>query len=353
MRNFFTKKPLITNEILKASSFATSESKLEVYEYLVGEKNMNKNLFGTILGFKKGNSQFSFFVYYSHETGRIERFLYNSSDKEDIRKIWIGKISNMIDHDKIENNNISNVNSDIENLYDILEEYKDYFYGGLLRNYPISYLNFKYLNEGKLNKQFYDMFTIELVRDYFFTFSSFHLTDMEMIKYFSQPLLEDSSTTDIGCGNINEEYLDRVINYHLEQNGNISKTFLVNYYKKLFGMFSATKFIEYNKYYYDYYGKIDNKLRINVPSNFNWEKTNYIFKGRGLECINIPSNSQPSSIKELKKYINSNTVTSRTDLINKIIAFNDLSYQKLMNIYTNYNYNPSMITDDKDFLIRK
>ena len=56
-----------------------------IQDYLLGE---HKNLFGTILGFKKGWRKnrhnmieyYSFLLYYSHKTGRIERFQFNGKD---------------------------------------------------------------------------------------------------------------------------------------------------------------------------------------------------------------------------------------------------------------------------------
>jgi hypothetical protein len=58
-------------------------TKLSQKEYLQGKYN---NLFGTILGFKRGrrynndfsqSNFFSFFLFFDHTTGRIERYLIN------------------------------------------------------------------------------------------------------------------------------------------------------------------------------------------------------------------------------------------------------------------------------------
>ena len=62
-----------------------------IQDYLLGE---HKNLFGTILGFKKCWRKnrhnmieyYSFLLYYSHETGMIERYLYNYGCKDRIEK---------------------------------------------------------------------------------------------------------------------------------------------------------------------------------------------------------------------------------------------------------------------------
>jgi hypothetical protein len=58
----------------------------KIKNYLLGD---NPNLFGTIIGFKRGWRKnkpdfldyYSFLLYFSHETGRIERYLYNSGSK--------------------------------------------------------------------------------------------------------------------------------------------------------------------------------------------------------------------------------------------------------------------------------
>lgn len=167
-----------------------------------------------------------------------------------------------------------------------------------------------------------------------------------MINYFSKPIFEDQGLDiDLGSGIINEKYLESVILSHQEKDPFHSKEALRKNYSKLFNSFSAIKFLHFDKYYYNW-DEETNLLAINVPLNFNWKKTNYIFNGRGLECINLPINNQPKAIKDLKRYIISRTITSREDLINKIIKFNNFSYHKLMNIYTNNKFNSSIIVNE-------
>ena len=332
------------------AGFSSNKTRESIIKYLIGD---NQSLYGSILSFRKrwqrndpAALHYSFLLYYSHETGRIERFLFNSPDYQEIRPYWLGKISDIVRYDNFNKiNNIKCEDVDLDSIDDdILGDYQYSFESGFIRNYPLSYLDFNYLNNGTLNKQFYDIFTIELVRDYFLTFNSFHITDMQVINYYTNPVLD--GPYNIGRGYINEEYLNRVVQNHLDKDHHMSRELLIKYYKKLFGIFSATKFREYNKYYYKDAYKNNNKLLINIPVNFNWKKTNYIFNGRGLECINIPLKKQPQSIKDLKAYINTNTVTSRADLINKIISFNYISHCKLMNKLTNNNYNPTMLIEN-------
>ena len=71
--------------------FIEARGKAAIIKYLT---NNQPNLFCTILGFKKGwrkaksnENYFSFLIYYSHETGRIERYLFNSGSKTPVNPV--------------------------------------------------------------------------------------------------------------------------------------------------------------------------------------------------------------------------------------------------------------------------
>lgn len=314
------------------SKTVTRESTEKVLEYLIGDIN-NTNLFGTILGFaKKSNNKFSFFLYILHETGRIERILFNPCSTSDLNLNYEDLKSYVIikNDEKLftEDSNQNIASEKAENIYDNFQKV-------VSTHYPLNLLNLDILNDGNLNKVFFDSFIIELMRDYLWTFSSFHITDMRFLKQNTNPIYQDKFKDvpySVGCGDINLKELE---NFHNSK----KLTTPLSDFAQNFKCFKAWKFIDYN---YLQNNSQDNLLSINLPKNFNWKTTNFILNKYNFRGVNIPSSNIPQLIKDVKTFINSRTITDRDDLIIKVAKFNSRSYNKIMNIYTNGKYNPNM-----------
>ena len=306
-----------------------------VLEYLLGDISNNR-LFGTILGFsKKINTKFSFFLYLSHETGRVERILFNPSSNSDLKftyedlktEIYTG--NSILSENNDQNENIKDSISDIsiEKFNNIINSY-----------YPLKLLNLDVLNDGKLNKIFFDTFMIELLRDYLLTFKSYSVTDMKIISQTTHPIYKENFKNvpyNIGCGEVNNQEIKK---FNSTQN-------LTNFFRG----FNAYKFIEYNRLKFDNPGDI---LYINIPKVFNWRTTKMILNKYNFESMHITPSNDPQIIKDLKSYINSRTITDRDDLITKVFKFNERSYNKIMNLYTNGQYNPNMRITDESIVLK-
>lgn len=147
-----------------------------VIDYLQGD---NKNLYGTILGLKKGwkNNQvvspdfYAFLLFFDHSTGRIERYLINKGVKQEIEFDIINEVIDPINHQDI---------IDSENNKRIRPIYSTPY------NIP-KHLNFHILSDGKLNKVFYRVFLFELFRDYFYSHKSYKIPNMDIIRTWTDP----------------------------------------------------------------------------------------------------------------------------------------------------------------------
>ena len=64
------------------------------------------------------------------------------------------------------------------------------YYKKLLDMYPSRLLNFKLLNDGKLNRNFFNMFMIELLRDYIIFFKSFRTQNMIFLRNLTKPYID-------------------------------------------------------------------------------------------------------------------------------------------------------------------
>lgn len=204
-----------------------------VKDYLIGN---NKNLFGSIIGFKKGwrknNSlipHYSFLLYFSHETGRIERYYYNPGNKSS--EVTEEIVPDIFNSDSHYLNVISSVNSYSEmkesNFISTaeLENYLDDNFlsksdlPSLLENYPLKLLNFKLLHDGKLNNSFFQTFLLELCRDYFIFLNSYKYPNINYIRTYTYPMINYDKWKNIfpnfkhlrnfkiGCGEVNQDLL--------------------------------------------------------------------------------------------------------------------------------------------------
>lgn len=163
----------------------------KITKYLTGG---NPNLYGTIISFNKGwrkkNPDFidhyAFLLYFSHETGRIERFLYNSGNKNNqifdnfnlIFKEDDNEISkfpyNKKNNAKIIHENINELSKYINNIDQILEFV------------ILTELTFKSLNNGKFTNSMLLSFLFELLRDYFIYQQSYHYCDMNILRKYTE-----------------------------------------------------------------------------------------------------------------------------------------------------------------------
>ena len=176
--------------------YLDSHLKSNVRDYLIGD---NKGLIGTILGFKKGwrkvntmIEHYSYILYFSHETGRIERFLFNFGSKEEIIRNRFIPRSHILDtyvpyYQNSINKEVIISQRELEN-YLSPENFNSEDFANIIEKYPKTLLNFKLLNYGKLDTTFYKMFLLELCRDYFFLFSSRKATDLNLIRHFTKSL---------------------------------------------------------------------------------------------------------------------------------------------------------------------
>ena len=133
-------------------------------KYLQGSEN--SNTLGTILGIQRGKNSkiitnpMAILLYLDQRTGRIERYLVNSPDKQPIEILL-----------------------DIEKYYITNEEQ-----------------TFKNLNYGKLDSTFFNGFLLELFRDYLHTFNSYKICDMYYIRNYTLPLYNHRVDGSVGVG---------------------------------------------------------------------------------------------------------------------------------------------------------
>uniref|UniRef100_A0A896Z1S0 Uncharacterized protein n=1 Tax=Coniophora puteana TaxID=80637 RepID=A0A896Z1S0_9AGAM len=316
------------------AGFSTKTSRENIIHYLIGN---NTSLYGTVLAFrkswKKNNPSapyYSFFVYYSHETGRIERFLYNEGSK-DLDKPTL-KLEDFESYNPITDTGLNFNDKDLSTEY--IENYKQ----TVQEKYPNILFNFQLLNDGKLNKQFYDLFILELMRDYFFTELSFGLCDMRVLRHFTTPIVDSVTQSDykdrLGCGKINKKAFNKIINEYSTDNKN-NKELIEKITKNLeycLCFFRAPKFIRFFK-------DKDSIINVNVPENFQHKFSNTIVNHSNLNLISVPNENLPKSILDLKSFINTRKISNRDDLRRRVIDFNKRSYKKLLNIYSCGYYN--------------
>ena len=99
---------------------------------------------------------FSFLLYFSHETGRIERFLFNSGSKELLNKPRLIIDKDLDSFGYIEHyDSEKNINISISELENYLgqEFFSDDNFVNIVETCPDILINFKLLNDGKLNSK--------------------------------------------------------------------------------------------------------------------------------------------------------------------------------------------------------
>ena len=106
--------------------------------------------------------------------------------------------------------------------------------------YPYNLLDFKYLNDGKLDKKFFDLFLLELLLDFLDFGLSFKLGEIRLLKYFTLPIGDTYKES----GYYNFKYGSGKVNIdHIKNTTNSLKE--ISCLIGLFRCFKATKFIYY------------------------------------------------------------------------------------------------------------
>jgi len=288
----------------------------------------NPNLYGSIIAFQKGwrkkNPEFldyySFLLYFSHETGRIERFLYNSGSKNN--QIFNNNFIISNNNDKLSqfpynkqnkpivvHENFNDLNKFINNIDKILELF------------PLAQFSFKALNDGKINKNMFISFLFELLRDYFIFKQSYHYCDMHILrKYTEAKDIITNSNIKLGTGkSIFKKELSKDLTL---MNENITYDGIERVYKSI-TEFYPIKYINYNS---------DNKLLINIPKKFNnkvYQDFINKLENNKYETISLDKSNEPKCLIDLKCSINSRNVINYEDLIIKIIKFNNFTKTKI------------------------
>ena len=110
-----------------------------------------------------------------------------------------------------------------------------------LKIYHLNY-NFNIENNGKLNKDFYHSFKLELIRDYLIFNTSCEIPDMQLLRHLTKPRLDANNpyipNFKLGCGDID---IDIINNYLLKYSEINRENF--NIYIELYG---PIKFILYS-----------------------------------------------------------------------------------------------------------
>jgi hypothetical protein len=298
----------------------------KITKYLTAD---NPNLYGSIIAFQKGwrkkNPEFidyySFLLYFSHETGRIERFLYNSGNKNN--QIFNNLI---IDHNS-NNETISQFpynkkNKDIEvyeNFIDLNKFINDI--DKILELFPLSQFSFKALNDGKINKNMFISFLFELLRDYLIYKQSYKYCDMHILRKYTEAK-DNITNSNFKLGTGKSIFKKELSNDLILMNENITDEGIERVYKAI-TPFDTIKYINYNS---------DNKLLLNIPIKFN----NKVYKdfinnleNNKYETISLDKSNEPECLIDLKCSINSRNIINYQDLMIKIMKFNEFTNNKI------------------------
>jgi hypothetical protein len=294
----------------------------KINKYLTSE---NPNLYGTIISFQKGwrkkNPEFidyyAFLLYFSHETGRIERFLYNSGTKNN--KIFNNSFIDYNKNEEISNFPYYNNNKEV---YENINDLNKYLINvdKILELLPLSQISFKSLNDGKINKNMFISFLFELIRDYFIYKQSYNYCDMHILRKYTEA--KDNITNyNFKLGTGKSIYKKELYNDLVLINENITSEGIKNIEKSITEFYSI-KYINYNS----------EKKLLNIPTNFNnknYQEFINKIEDNKYETISLDKSNQPECLIDLKCFINSRNVINYQDLIIKIMKFNDFISNKI------------------------
>lgn len=290
----------------------------------------NPNLYGSIISFKKGwrknNPDFveyySFLLYFSHETGRIERFLYNSGSKNNqiFNKQFL--IDNNSNNENLNQFPYSSKNKPIvvhENINDLNKFLNNI--DKFLELFPIYKFSFKALNDGKINSNMFISFLFELLRDYLIYKQSYTYCDMHILRKYTEAK-NNITNTNIKFGTGKSILKKELSNDLTLMNENLSDENIESIFKAI-TEFYGIKYICYNS---------DNNLLLNVPKNFNnkvyQDFINKLEKDK-YEIISLNKSNEPECLIDLKCFINSRNIINYEDLTIKIIKFNKFINTKI------------------------
>lgn len=284
--------------------------------YLLGN---NDKLIGSIIGFRKSlnfknwenwkNDQserkylpegFAILLYFDHRTGKIERHLYNPNltffekkplIKDSMSNIIQKKTTKYINPYVFNHHpNKYNIKSLRNDLYGPSrpeieidnQEFKDH---PELRNN--SYASFKNLCDGKLTRYMYNLFMLEMVRDYFINLN----TNIEKIDPMIKGLSITDTTTDM-------------LKLRVDNEQRIKWTIL------------------------DYPSKEENK-EIYIPKHlFSIQSNKMMEQNFNIKLIPKLVNDSPQVIKDLTSMINPSTVLNKIKLSHLINKFNRINVDR-------------------------
>jgi hypothetical protein len=300
----------------------------KINKYLIGN---NPNLYGSIISFNKGWREnrpdfidhYAFLLYFSHETGRIERFLYNSGNKNN-------QVFDKFNLANKENNDITKFpytkKNNPKQVQESIIELNKYINNidGILSFFHLNRISFKALNNGKINKNMFISFLFELLRDYFIYKQSYDYCDMNILRKYTEAK-DDSTNNVIKLGTGKSIFKKELYNDLFLMNNNLTSEGLERVFKSITEFYSIT-YINYNS---------NNNLLINVPTNFNNNKNqDFLNKmsNKKYELISLNKENKPECLNDLKCAINSRNVINYQDLMIKVIKFNEFIDRKLNKI---------------------
>jgi len=285
--------------------------------------NINSNVLGAVLAFNtniKCNETFKTFnslsllVFLDLRTGRVERYLINSSDpkandkgidyKEDLYFTW-------------ENNK-----------YRVFHDFE---------HSALDTTNLSEIGDGKLNIKFYSIFMAELLRDYLHYFISFKNSNIATLRKLTAPIksptydyskIEDNKTFSIqennpkiksglGTGRISE----------LEKNL-INESY--DYKLKDFEPFYAHKFIKNSDS-----PTSKNKWIIFVPKQLNNKMIENWFNHFNFNLIYVNRNELPQLTKDFSRTLSIKTIPNIDNINTRIKTFNYNIVKNLQNLEEN------------------
>lgn len=291
----------------------------------------NSNVLGAVLAFNtkikyndtlKTFSLLSLLIFLDFRTGRVERYLINSSDpkandkgidyKEDLHFTW-------------ENNK-----------YRVFHDFE---------HSPLDKLNLSEIGDGKLNTKFYTIFMAELLRDYLHYFISFKNSNIATLRKITAPIkspiydyskIEDNKTisleknnpkikSGLGTGRI-AEFEKNLINESYD------------YKLKDFEPFKAHKFIKNNDS-----PTSKNKWIIFVPKQLNNKMIENWFNHFNFNLIYVNRNELPQLIKDFTRTLSIKTITNINNINTRIKTFNYNIVKKLQNLEENESNNKKKI----------
>lgn len=281
-----------------------------VVEYLQGG---NKELYGTILGFKKGwrnsevvkNDFYSVLLFFDHTTARIERYLVNKGVKQGIDIVRIDEVVDPALH------------------VDQFDEEKNKIIRPIYTtpyNIPAG-VSFHHLHDGKLNKAFFQVFLFELFRDYLHTHKSYRIPNMNIIRTWTDPSeYRENEETKMGLGS------GEVIPRNAWHTINTHNTPVDVYLKTS----EASRIIKFGK---------DQPQKIYVPKNFHTVSSTETFSNFGYNLEPYNPKFTPKVIKDIKTILNAKNFSRLNVLDLSIEKFNYVVARKIHNINNNIKNN--------------